>query len=653
MIGSLAAGQVKRAFTPADVVDVRTISEIQVSPDGSRVAFVVTEAGDPTKPQKPRDTNIWVVPADGSQPARLFAGSPKSDTHPRWSPDGRWLAFLSSRGESAGDENAAKNQIYLLPTSGGEAEPLTSVKGGVADFRWSRDGKMIAFTSRDPETETEQERRKEGFDEHFVGHDYKPARLWVVTMADHKAELVTRQDLSIFEFDWSPDGLELVAQVYAPPRPCDTGSGVRLAVIRRLNGEVVRTLSDKPADDPLWSPDGRSIVFEEPTPTGITSWMAVVPASGGEARPLLKDYAGTPRAYEWESDSRHLVVEATWHTHDKFLRVDTSDGSFVELPAETALAAPGFSSSANGLVLAYARGTRDSPVDVWAYTAGGTARKLTELNPQVKDWRFGAVKEISWKSKKDGLTIYGVLVTPPDFNPDQRYPTLVMYHGGPAGLWWSGFVSTPNVWAQLAASRGYVVFMPNPRGSLGQGWKFVEANRNDWGGGDFRDAMDGVDYLIDQKIADPARLGVGGMSYGGYLTAWTVTQTNRFKAAFVGYGMTDNFSWAGTSSLATFVPSFMRGYFLDTPYNQRANYDHHSAMTFLKNCQTPSLLLYGEKDDIVPVGQGWEFYNGLHALGKPVEFVVYPREPHGFHERAHQIDSLERIMAWYDKYLKP
>ena len=247
MIGSLAAGQVKRAFTPADVVDVRTISEIQVSADGSRVAFVVTEAADPTKPQKPRDTNIWVVPSDGSQPARLYAGSPQSDTHPRWSPDGRWLAFLSSRGESAGDENAARNQIYLLPSSGGEAEPLTSAKGGVGDFRWSRDGKMIAFTSRDPETEAEREQRKEGYDGNFVGHNYRPTRLWVVTVADHKAELVTHQDLSISGFDWSPDGLELVARVSAPPRPGETESHARLAVIRRLDGEVVRTLSDKPA----------------------------------------------------------------------------------------------------------------------------------------------------------------------------------------------------------------------------------------------------------------------------------------------------------------------------------------------------------------------------------------------------------------------
>ena len=266
--------------------------------------------------------NIWVAPADGSEPARRLAASPRSDTHPRWSPDGRHLAFLSNRGDSGGDASAARNQIYLLSTSGGDAEQLPSVKGGVQDFRWSRDGKMIAFTSRDPDSEAEQKRRKEGFDEHFINHNHKPARLWVVTLADHQSEQITHQDLSFSGFDWSPDSAELVARVSAPPGAGETESHARLVVVRRSDGEVVRTLSDNVGGEILWSPDGQSVVFEERTPVGIASWLMVVPAAGGAARPLLKDYPGTPRAYEWESDSRHLVVEATWHTYQKFLRVE-------------------------------------------------------------------------------------------------------------------------------------------------------------------------------------------------------------------------------------------------------------------------------------------------------------------------------------------
>jgi dipeptidyl aminopeptidase/acylaminoacyl peptidase len=649
MMGSLMLGQERHTLMPEDLVDIRAVGEVQISAGGDLVAFVVTEPADPAKPQKPRDTNIWVVPADGSHPARPFAASPKSDTHPRWSPDGRYLAFLSDRGEPVGDEKETKNQVYLMRTDGGEAEQLTHFIGGVADFDWSRDGAMVACTVLDAETDAEQKKHKDGYDENFVDHQYKFARLWVVTLADRKAEQVTRQDLYISSFAWSPDGTELAVRAAATPRNDDVYWQARLLVVRRLTGEIVRTLSANAAGDARWSPDGQAIAFQEYSPTRIGSWLAVVPAAGGMARPLLKDYAGNVRDYRWEADSKHLEVELNERTHDRFLSLDSADGSFAALPAETALSAADFTISQDGRVLAYARGTGDSPPDVWALTVGGRPGKLTNLNPQVKDWRLGAVREISWKSRKDGATIYGVLVTPPDFKPSQAYPTIVEIHGGPEWAWWSGWLGSWHEWAQLLASNGYVVFLPNPRGSTGQGWKFTEANRDDWGGGDFRDVMDGVDSLIDQKIADPNRLGIGGWSYGGFMTSWAVTQTPRFKAAVVGAAVTNLFSFDGTTDI---TPSFLRNYFLDLPFMRRADYDNHSAMTFLKNCKTPSLILHGEADERVPTSQGWEFYNGLRMLGVPAEMVTYPREHHGFHERAHQVDLLTRIVAWYDKYLK-
>ena len=363
MLGGLAAGQAKRAVTPEDVVDVRTLSDVQITADGRRVAFVVTEPGNPTKPQKPRDTNIWVVPADGSESARLFAASPKSDTHPRWSPDGRYLAFLSDRGEPVGEEKEAKNQIYLLRTDGGEAEQLTNLKGGVEDLKWSRDGKMIAFTVVDPDTKVEQKRHKDGYDENFVDHQYKFARLWVLSLADHKAEQVIKQDLHITNFDWSADGAELVVRPSPTPRLDDVAWHSRVVVVRRLTGEIVRTISENVAASVQWSPDGQSLAFAEFSPQRIAAWMVVAPAAGGPTRPLLKDFAGSARDYQWESDSKHLVVEVNERTHDRFLRVDSSDGSFAAIPAETALSGPDFAISQDGRVLAFARGTADHPPD--------------------------------------------------------------------------------------------------------------------------------------------------------------------------------------------------------------------------------------------------------------------------------------------------
>jgi dipeptidyl aminopeptidase/acylaminoacyl peptidase len=652
VLAGVARAEERRAIQPADLVDIRGVSDVQISPDGKRVVFVVTEPGDPVKPQQSRDANIWVVPTDGSEAARLFASSPKNDSSPRWSPDGRYLAFLSNRGQPWGEEKEAKNQLFLMRTDGGEAEQLTNLKGEVLALRWSTDSKMIAFTVRDPVTDEEQKQHKEGDDQVYVDHDYKCARLWVISLADRKAEQVTKQDLEVSDFAWSQDSSELALRASPTPRKDDVYWSSSLVVVRRLTGEIVRTLAENPpvsGTGVRWSPDGKTLAFGQFTPNVIADWPVVISAAGGDARPLLKDYPGTIRGVEWEPDSTHLVAESNERTRDRFLRIDSTTGAVTELPVETALPGGDFTLSSDGRTIAYGYETGDTPREVWAFTLGGKPRRLTHLHPQVAGWRLGEVKEISWKNRKDGQTIYGVLVTPPDFKPGRTYPTIVDVHGGPEWAWWAGWLGSWHEWAQLLASHGYVVFLPNPRGSTGQGWQFAESNRDDWGGMDFQDIMSGVDFLIEQKIADPERLGIGGWSYGGFMTSWTVTQTNRFKAAVVGAAVTDLFSFDGTTDI---TPKFLRNYFLDIPFRRRAAYENHSAMTFIQNCKTPSLVLHGGADERVPVSQGWEFYNGLKMLGVPAEMVVYPREHHGFKERAHQIDLLTRVLAWYDKHLK-
>lgn len=668
-LGFASAAEPKRAIRPEDLADIRGVSDVQISADGKRVAFVVTEPADPEKPQRAGDTNIWIVPADGSEPARSFASTPKNETHPRWSPDGRYLAFLSDRGQPVGEEKEAKPQLYLMRTDGGEAEQLTNLKGEVLALKWSPDGKLIAFTVRDPKTSDEQERQRKGYDEVYADHDYKFARLWVVSLAERKVEQVTKQNFEVDEFAWSPDGTELALRVSDTPRKDDSYWHARLVVVRRLTGEVQRTLAQniyRSGMNPRWSPDGRYISFGQTSATGISTSLALIPAAGGPARILLKDYPGTPVEAQWEPDSRHLVVACNVRTREKFLRVDVSTEAVSELAFDatfTLLSFPVFTLSQDGRTFAYATGSDKSPPEVFSWVREDASpptaterpegrqlqTRLTTLNPQVAQWRVGGAKEISWKNAKDGQIVYGVLVTPPDFKPGQPYPTIVHVHGGPEWAWWNGWLGSWHEWDQLLASNGYVVLLPNPRGSTGQGWQFTEANRDDWGGGDFQDIMSGVDYLVEQKIADPNRLGIGGWSYGGFMTSWTVTQTNRFKAAVVGAAVTNLFSFNGTTDI---TPSFLRSYFVDLPFRRRSAYDNHSAMTFLQNCKTPSLVLHGDSDERVPVTQGWEFYNGLRMLGVPVEMVVYPREHHMFTERPHQVDILRRVLAWYDKYLK-
>lgn len=657
--------QEKRIVQPEDLVDIRGVSDVQVSRDGRRVAFVVTEPADPKKPRRPRDTNIWVVPVNGSEPARPFASSPKSDIYPRWSPDGRYLAFLSDRGEPTEGseeerelelvEKEPKRQIYLMPTDGGEAEPMTNFKGGVEKFEWSPDSTRIALTVKDPLTDEEERKRKERDDVIYVDHGYKFARLRMLTLADRKTQQLTRQDLHVSSFAWSPDSNCLAIKVSATPQVDDVTWHSSLVVINSTSGELLRTISKNvnrfSSDaDFKWSPDGRTISYAQYTPNKIASWLALAPVVGSTPPWfLLKEYRGTLWGVEWAPDSKHLLAESQEGTKARILSVDAASGAITKLDD---VLAPGFgfSVSADGRTIAFLNQAAHTPSDVWVLRVDEPPRRLTNLNPQVASWRLGEVREITWKNRKDGQTLFGVLITPPDFKPGQPFPTIVEVHGGPQWAWWTGWHGSWHEWGQLLASHGYVVFLPNPRGSTGQGWQFAEANRDDWGGMDFQDIMDGVDRLIDQKIADPDHLGIGGWSYGGFMTSWAVTQTGRFRAAVVGAGVTDLFSFDGTTDI---TPSFLRNYFLDIPFRRRSAYDNHSALTFIQNCKTPTLVLHGRADERVPVGQGWEFYEGLRMLGVPTEMAVYPREHHGFKERAHQIDLLKRILGWYDRHLKP
>jgi len=649
--GHAAAAEEKRAIQPEDLVDIRGVSDVQISPDGKRVALVVTEPADPKKPQQARDSNIWIVPSDGSEPPRIFAASPKKESQPRWSPDGRYLAFLSDRGSPVGEEKEAKNQLYLIRSDGGEAEQVTNLAGEVLTLRWSPDGKMIAFTVRDAKSEEEQKKQKDGYDEVHVDRNYKFARLWRVSLADRKPEQVTRQDFEVSEMSWAPDGGELVLRVASTPRKDDIYWQSKLVVVRRLTGEITRTLAEPVADisgSLRWSPDGKVISTGLFTPARIAAWMSLVPAEGGPPRHLMKDYRGTIWGVEWTPDSRTLIAQSIEGTQAKLLSIDSSSGTVSHL-IDSPVRGQNFSLSADGRTIAYLQQPPDSPGDVWVMTIGQSPRRVTNFHPQVASWRLGGLREITWKNKKDGLTLCGVLITPPDFKSGQAYPTIVQVHGGPMWAWPLAWHGSWHDWGHYLASHGYVVFLPNPRGSTGQGWQFAEANRDDWGGMDFQDIMSGVDYLVEEKIADPERLGIGGWSYGGFMTSWAVTQTSRFKAAVVGAAVTNLFSFNGTTDI---TPSFLRNYFVDLPFRRRAAYDNHSAMTFLQNCKTPSLIIHGDTDERVPVTQGWEFYNGLRMLGVEAEMVVYPREHHSIVERPHQLDLLRRVLAWYDKFLK-
>jgi dipeptidyl aminopeptidase/acylaminoacyl peptidase len=656
LVPSPAGAQGRRTATPLDFVTLRVASDPQVSPDGRRVAFVVREPGDPRKPDKPGDTNIWIVPADGSDPPRPFAASPAMDASPVWSPDGKYLAFLSDRGAPLAEAQEARSQIYLLRADGGDAEALTTAPGGVEALRWANDGSAIAFTARDGPSEGDRKRDKEKDDRLYLDHEYKYARLFTVTLGDRKIHQITKQDVEVTDFAWSPDAAEFAVRVAPTPRLDDAFLKARLLVLQRESGEILRTLSESPGGNLEWSPDGQTIYFHDLSPQRIVELPAIVPAAGGGVRRMLDGYPGTLWAAKWLPDSKRLVGEAIEGTREYRVQIDVASGTVARgeeawhgwVCGCRSFGRAGFSVSRDGATVAYLREAADAPADVWVSSTSGPPKRLTTLNPQVAELKLGAARELTWQNPKDGRRIFGVVIFPPDYRPGQLYPTVVQVHGGPEWAWWMGWHGSWHEWGQLLASNGYVVLLPNPRGSDGQGWRFAEANRVDWGGADFQDILAGVDALVAQKIADPERLGIGGWSYGGFMTSWAVSQTSRFKAAVVGAAVTDLFSMYGTTD----IPTFLEKYFLGLPYRRRVAYDAHSPMALVQKVRTPALVLHGGADARVPPGQGMEFYQALKRLGVETEMVTYPREPHAFQERAHQLDLLTRVLAWYDRFLK-
>jgi dipeptidyl aminopeptidase/acylaminoacyl peptidase len=468
-------------------------------------------------------------------------------------------------------------------------------------------------------------------------------------LSDRKALQVTKQDFQINEFAWAPNGNELALVIARTPKPEDSLL-LSLIVVSRLTGEITRTLSQNasPVSGRLrWTPDGRLVTFLEGPPTKeFASWVSVVPAAGGQVRPIMKDYPGTVLFLEWLPDSRNLMVQTVEGTVQALSIVDSVSGSRRKL-TDVMQSQWNFRFSTNGNMTAYFAQTLDAPTDLWVLTQGGSPRKITDFNPQTVSWRLGKVHEVQWKNSKDGLSRRGVLITPPDYRPDKSYPMVVNTHPGDTP-WWLGFhASKWWDWGQLLASNGYIVFLPNTRGVNGEGWRMHQTTA-DWGSMAYQDLIDGVDYLVEQKIADPNRLGIGGWSNGGFMTEYTITRTTRFKAAVAEAAHADFFSLYGTSAGMRVSNRVSTP---DSPYFNRKWYDDHSPITLIRNCRTPTLLLHGERDGGVPVGQAYEFYTGLKDVGVETELVVYPRDGHSIQEYSHRIDLQKRMLAWFNKHL--
>jgi dipeptidyl aminopeptidase/acylaminoacyl peptidase len=627
-------------------------SDVQISPNGEQALYVSrpfsSEVDGPA-------SSIWLVGRDGG-PARRLTASEVSDDSPRWSPDGRAIAFTSDR------QKRGVAQLYLLPLSGGEAVRLTDRVTGVIAFEWSPDGSRLAFASRDSETDEVRKRRETGDDANVVDMDIKRAGLWLL---DVPAEATSFEPGSLPEarrvspenvhiggyvdsgFAWAPDGSGFVVMAGASPR---TNDRIRSEAFHlSLDGKLVSLGKlDGVIASPRYSPDGSTLAYvgvEDQIPARFV--LLTMPAAGGPSKVVAPGYNGSFMEFHWLPDSRHIVAGVETGQRASFVRVNVESGAVEEAftPAEPRGTTSGLSTSADGRRCAFPWETASSFGDVHVADLGGTSTRLTDLNPWVREYDLGELREIAWESF-DGMSIEGLLILPVGYDGTIRYPLLTHIHGGPAASWSHHVYANWHDWGQFLAQRGFAVFMPNPRGSTGRDAAFLRAVVDSYGESDLQDILTGVDYLIAEGIADPDRLVVGGWSGGGYLTNRMITSTNRFKAAVSGAGTSNWISFLGTADIRDVFTHYVGDIAVDPETAWRL-----SPIRSVKQATTPTLILFGENDPRVPPTQGYELYAGLRSRGVETQMVLYPREGHGIGERTHQLDVLRRVIDWYDRHL--
>jgi dipeptidyl aminopeptidase/acylaminoacyl peptidase len=632
----------KKLFGTADALRLARVSSPRISPHGSRIAYLVAQNKmEKDKPWKSL-TQLWVVPAGGpSSGARQYTRGEKSVSDPAWSPDGKLLAFIMD----AGEEKNAKPQVWFIYADGGEAWQVTKHKSGVRAFEFSPDGKTLLLVATPPQPADEEKREKEHDDALVVDHDFQMAELWTWDIADGHEKQITKSDSTVSDPRWSPDGAHITFTTTPTPRLDD--SSLQTAWLLDLSTGNTRKLAAAPkyTHTARWSPDGKWIAYLGSSGPMIYKVDAfVVRADGGEPHKLTGSfdlYAGQPA---WSPDGKKIFFSAENRETAEIFAADVPSGSVNQVTNR-----PGVIDlveiSANGKTAVGLWSDPAHPDEVFRSDLAFTSiDPVTNQNAWLADYALGAAEVIRWKSSKDGTEIDGVVTKPVDFDGSHKVPFLLNPHGGPTGATLLSFNPT----GQIMAANGYMVLQPNFRGSSGRGEKFATANQNDWGDGDYKDDMSGVDAVIAKGWADAARLGAFGWSYGGYMTFWIDTQTDRFKAISPGAGLPDLYSMYSQTDIHRYMTLFFG---MKAPWDNFDEYWAHSPMKFVENVKTPTMVLHGQADTRVPIPQAEEFYQALDQRHVPVEFVAYPRENHGFVEPRHIQDRWQRYLVFFGKYL--
>jgi dipeptidyl aminopeptidase/acylaminoacyl peptidase len=659
-----------------EVISLRSARGPNISPDGRSIVF-----GMRTIDWKKNgyDSEIWLV-RDGEEPFQLTRTADGSSWSPQWSPDGRWIAFIADRGD--------KSQIYLIRADGGEAQQITDVEEGVSSFRWAPDGSRIAFTMSEKEKKEEKE-RKERYGEFAVeDKEYRYTHLWIVDVKPDpwpspvevpcydtensndspnddgnepnvpysncvslpKPKRLTEGDsFTVFGFEWSPDGARIAFDHRTDPL-VNSSITSNISVLTVETGDI-RSLVTGPGYDggPIWSPDSKWILYHT-TAGDTTSYyykngqLHKIPSEGGKSIRIAEDLDEDESNIAWTPEGIYLL--AWQRTKYNIFQVDPNTGK-TNLFASTPDNIWRIDFSKDGRTIAFSGQESTSLAEIYRTSLSPFRPiKVTNMSRQIENWELGTSEIISWKSK-DGTTIEGVLHKPHAFDPNQKYPLFVVIHGGPMDIDIPSIVPGGVYPITQWLAKGALVLQPNYRGSTGYGEAFRSLNVRNLGIGDAWDVLSGVDYLIEQENVDSTRLGAMGWSWGGYISAFLTTSTNRFKAISVGAGITNLTTFYANTDIHPFIPQYLK----TTPWEDPGIYSKTSPMTNIKQVCTPTLIQHGELDKRVPIPNAYELYQGLLDMNVETKLIVYKGFRHSIRKPKERLAAVWHNWQWFAKHI--
>lgn len=642
--------ETKKPIAVADLMKLKSASNPQISPDGKWIAYTISEMN--LKKDK-SETQLWIIPAQGGEAIPMTSKEFYSASNPKWSPDNKYLSFLAALPEG-------KTQVWKLNRKGGDAQQLTKIKQGVSGHEWSPDGKRILLSLKDPKPEELTDDKEDDkkakpvvIDRLQFKMDYKGyldryrTHLYILTPGDSIPVQITSGDFDDTSADWSPDGKSVAFVSNRTTNP-DGNSNTDIWIVSADNkdkGVKLQQVTTNPNsdNDPTWSPDGKHITFTTIIDTKAmwyaTKKLAITPTSGGSPKILAENLDRNINKPKFSQDGKSIYFLVEENGTSIIASINPSGENFKRLvQGEFSIG----DYSLNGSMIAILLAKSNQPHEVYSFEKN-EIKKLTAVNDEILDKvQKPIVEKIHFKSE-DGTDIEGFVVKPIGFNPKTKYPLILWLHGGPVSQYEFDF----NESAQLFAANGYVTLLINPRGSSGYGQPFSEALFADWGNKDYQDVMAGVDYAIAQGYADPNHLGVGGWSYGGILTNYVITKTNRFKGAVSG------------ASESLYRANYGHDHYqltweleLGLPWENAEAWEKLSPFNDVANITTPTLWMGGADDWNVPILNSEQMYQAMKRLGKETLLVVYPGESHGLQKPTFIKDRYERFIKWFDGHVK-